>query len=278
MIAKLTKELETANQSYIIISGDYKLLEKEKHKLVQEQTISVRDGIELQNKIIGLNRQHEDQMQIAEKRSTEIKTHSLKIEVLESEIRDYQIKYKQLEEGMAVLQASNLETEVCYKTLQVEFETAKSKVEELEHKLKLENEKYVLAYNQNESLSEELSATNKTVKEKLLEVQSQYEEQISENHSMKLILISKEQEYAIIKQLLEERDRQIVAHLEEISLLKTSNLELEKKLNPDIIELESNNSGWGSLLSPEDVEKAEVISEGSEDFEDLTILDSVVKD
>jgi hypothetical protein len=278
VIAKLTKELETANQSYIIISGDYKLLEKEKHKLVQEQTISVRDGIELQNKIIGLNRQHEDQMQIAEKRSTEIKTHSLKIEVLESEIRDYQIKYKQLEEGMAVLQASNLETEVCYKTLQVEFETAKSKVEELEHKLKLENEKYVLAYNQNESLSEELSATNKTVKEKLLEVQSQYEEQISENHSMKLILISKEQEYAIIKQLLEERDRQIVAHLEEISLLKTSNLELEKKLNPDIIELESNNSGWGSLLSPEDVEKAEVISEGSEDFEDLTILDSVVKD
>lgn len=94
----------------------------------------------------------------------------------------------------------------------------------------------------------------------------------------KLILISKEQEYAIIKQLLEERDRQIVAHLEEISLLKTSNLELEKKLNPDIIELESNNSGWGSLLSPEDVEKAEVTSEGSEDFEDLTILDSVVKD
>ena len=217
-------------------------------------------------------------MQIAEKQSTEIKTYSLKIEVLESEIRSYQIKYKQLEEGMAVLQASNLETEVCYKTLQVEFEAAKSKVEDLEHQLKLENDKYVLAYNQNKSVSEELYFTNQALKERVLEVQSQYEEQISENHSMKLILISKEQEYATIKQLLEERDRQIVAHSEEILLLKTSNLELEKKLNPDIIELESDNSGWGSLLSPEDVEKAEVTSEGSEDFEDLTILDSVVKD
>lgn len=278
LIAKLTKELETANQSYSIISGDYKLLEKEKHKLVQEQTISVRNGIEMQNKILDLNRQNEGQIQISEKQSAEIKTYSLKFESLESEIKNYQIRYKQLEEGMAVLQASNLEATVSYKTLQVEFETAKSKVEELEHQLKLENDKYVLAYNQNKSLSEGLSFTNQALKDQLLEVQHKYDEQILENHSMKLILNSKEQEYAIIKQLLEDRDRQIIAHLEEISLLKTSNLELEKQLNPSLTELESDNSGWGSLLSPEDVETAKVNSEGSGDFEDISILDSAEKD
>ncbi len=122
------------------------------------------------------------------------------------------------------------------------------------------------------SRADALLVTNRALEYKILAVQYQYEKQRLENNSLKLILTSKEQEYAIIKPLLEERDRQIATNLEEISLLKTSNLELKEKLNPDIIDFDSDSSYSGSHPSLESIEKAEI------DSADFDILDSVAKD